>query len=606
MPQAVPADPSPLKRLLAYARPHRPRMVLAAVCSVLNKLLDLAPPLLIGLAIDTVVRGDASALGAFVEDGPKAQLLVLALATGLIWIGESAFEYAYQLLWRGLAQDLQHGLRLDTFRHVQGLELGFFEERTSGGLLAVLNDDVNQLERFLDRGANDLLQVATTATAIGLYFVWVSPGGALLAALPIPLILFFSLRYQVWLAPRYAAVRERVGELSSDLGGALTGVATVQAYGAEAAEAKRIEAASLRYVEANQRAIPLSSAFVPLIRMLVMVGFVAILLHSGFACVEGELSVAIYSSLLFLTQRLLWPLTRLGETLDLFQRAMASAARLFGLLDLEPRIRSGTTPLLRGTARGAVRFEDVHFAYPGRAPLLQGLDLELPAGETTAVVGTTGAGKTTLVKLLLRHFDPDAGRILVDGHDLRTLDLKDLRAALAVVSQDVFVRHGSVAENLRMGRAEATLEELEAAARAAEAHDFFSELPAGYDTLVGERGQKLSGGQRQRLTIARAILRDPALLVLDEATASVDNETEAAIQRSLARIGRGRTVLVIAHRLSTVRHAQRIHVLHGGRVVESGRHEELLELGGIYAGLWRVQTGEEALEVDALAAEDVR
>lgn len=596
-----PKDPSPLKRLLAYTRPHRRRMRLASLCSVLNKLLDLAPPLLIGLAIDTVVEGDNAFLAGWIDGGAKAQLLFLALATVAIWVAESAFEYAYQLLWRGLAQDVQHGLRLETFRHVQGLELGFFEERTSGGLLAVLNDDVNQLERFLDRGANDLLQVATTVTAIGLYFVWVAPGGAVLAALPIPLILFFSLRYQRWLAPRYAAVRERVGELSSDLGGALTGVATVQAYGAEEAESRRIESASLRYVEANQRAIRMSSAFVPMIRMLVMVGFVAILLHSGFACLDGALSVAIYSTLLFLTQRLLWPLTRLGETLDLFERAMASSARIFGLLDLEPKIRSGDVALPREGVKGAVRFESVDFAYPGRAPLLRDLDLELPAGETTAVVGTTGAGKTTLVKLLLRHFDPGGGRILVDGHDLKTLDLKDLRGALAVVSQDVFVRHGTVAENLEMGRAGASAEELEAAARAAEAHGFIRDLPQGYQTLVGERGQKLSGGQRQRLSIARAILRDPALLVLDEATASVDNETEAAIQRSLARIGRGRTVLVIAHRLSTVRHAHRIHVLDRGRIVESGRHEELLELGGIYAGLWRVQTGEETL-----VAEDVR
>jgi len=590
-----------LARLLGYARPWSGRIRLAALCSVANKLLDLAPPLLIGMAVDTVVQGPDAWLAGFGDR--REQLVVLSLATVVIWVLESAFEYAHQRLWRGVAQDVEHALRMDAFGHVQRLDLSFFEERTTGGLLSALGEDVNQLERFLDRGANDLVQLGTTVLAIGGYFFWVAPDAAWLAALPMPFILWGSLRYQRWLEPRYAAVRARAGELASDLGGTLAGISTVQAFRAEKEEAARIERASVAYADANRRAIRVSAAFVPLIRMLVLAGFVAILVQAGFATIDGHMEVGIYTTLLFLTQRLLWPLTRLGETLDLYQRGMASAARLFSLLDVVPRVRSGSTVLAPDAVRGEVRFEDVRFGYPGRGEILRGLDLALPAGETIAVVGTTGAGKTTLVKLLLRHYDVEGGRITLDGHDVRTLELDSLRGAMAVVSQDVFVLEGSVAQNIALGRRGATRADLEAAARAAEADGFVQALPQGYDTAVGERGQKLSGGQRQRLAIARAMLANPRVLILDEATASVDNETEAAIQRSLARVGRGRTVLVIAHRLSTVRHAHRIHVLHEGRVVESGRHEELVALGGAYSALWRVQTGEANLDVGDLSGD---
>ena len=297
----------------------------------------------------------------------------------------------------------------------------------------------------------------------------------------------------------------------------------------------------------------------------------------------------MFSVLVYMTQRLLWPLTRLGETLDLYQRAMASCRRIFGLLDLAPTIRPGAIELAR-PVQGSVRFEDVSFSYgsPDRPhtdsrPVLQGLDINIPAGETHAIVGSTGAGKSTVVKLLLRLYEPTGGRITVDGVPIDQLTFGSLRGAMGFVSQDVFLFHGTVRENLTYGRPDASLEELVRAAELAEARGFIESLPDGYDTLVGERGQKLSGGQRQRLTIARAIFRDPAILVLDEATSAVDNETEAAIQRSLGRVAQGRTTIVIAHRLSTVRHADRIHVLEQGRVIEAGTHDELVD------GRWAVR-----------------
>jgi ATP-binding cassette subfamily B protein len=270
---------------------------------------------------------------------------------------------------------------------------------------------------------------------------------------------------------------------------------------------------------------------------------------------------------------------------------MASTRRILDLLALEPRIISGARTL-RAPARGEVAFRDVRFAYGDGEAVLRGLDVDIPAGETHAVVGVTGAGKSTIVKLLLRFYEPTEGQVTVDGMDISKLSFASLRGAIGFVSQDVFLFDGTVRENLAYGRPDATDDEIEEAARLAEAHDFVAALPQGYDTMVGERGQRLSGGQRQRLSIARAILRDPAILVLDEATSSVDNETEAAIQRSLETVSRDRTTIVIAHRLSTVRNAHRIHVLEAGRVAEAGTHDELIEAGGLYAALWRVQTGE--------------
>jgi ATP-binding cassette, subfamily B, bacterial len=302
----------------------------------------------------------------------------------------------------------------------------------------------------------------------------------------------------------------------------------------------------------------------------------------------------------YMTQRLLWPLTRLGETFDLYQRAMASTRRILDLLAVQPAITPGAATL-PATGRGEVRFDAVDFSYSADAmPVLRGFHLHVPAGETHAIVGSTGAGKSTVVKLLLRLYEPTAGTVRLDGVDVRDLTFGSLRGAMGYVGQDVFLFQGSVRENVAYGRPDAPLEEVVAAARLAEADEFVRELPRGYDTVVGERGQKLSGGQRQRLSIARAILRDPRILVLDEATSAVDNETEAAIQRSLEAVGRDRTVVVIAHRLSTVRHADRIHVLEAGRVVESGTHDELVAGGGLYAALWRVQTG----EADALPTVD--
>ncbi len=586
----TPAQP-PLRRLLRTLRPHRRLVRLAALCSVLNKLFDLAPPVLIALAVNVVVQQDTSWLASWGVTSIPGQLGVLAGLSFVIWSAESLFEYLYALLWRNLAQTVQHELRLEAYAHLQRLEMGFFESSSSGRLLAILNDDINQLERFLDHGANEVLQLITTVLAVGGAMVWLSPAVAGVSFLPIPLILWGSLHFQKRLQPRYREVRERSGDLASRLANNLGGMLTIKSYAAEQWESERLCEQSRAYQRSNSKAIRLSAAFIPLIRFAILFAFLAILVIGGLQAWRGAIDVGTYSFLVFITQRLLWPLTSLGRTLDDYQRAMASTQRVLDLVDTPIAIPSGDRPLPRQSVRGQIRFEGVNFGYSGRELLLRDFDLEIPAGSTLGIVGATGSGKSTIVKLLLRLYELQSGTIRLDGQPVQTLELGDLRKAIGLVSQEVFLFHGTVAENIAYGSFEASRSAIERAAQLAEASRFIEALPQGYDTVVGERGQRLSGGQRQRIALARAILKNPPVLILDEATAAVDNETEAAIQRSLDRITAERTTLVIAHRLSTVRHADRIVVMDQGRIVESGSHEELIAAGGAYVNLWRVQAG---------------
>ncbi|WP_349262886.1 ABC transporter ATP-binding protein [Allocoleopsis sp.] len=581
----------PLWRLIHYGHKYRTQIWQAIACSILNKIFDLAPPALIGAAVDVVVKQQDSLIAQLGVKDIFGQLLILSFLSFIIWGFESIFEYAYARLWRNLAQAIQHDLRLDAYGHLQSLELAYFEDRSTGRLMSILSDDINQLERFLDVGANDIIQVITTAIVIGGAFYMLAPNVAWMTIVPIPFILWGSIAFQRLLAPRYADVREKVSLINGQLANNLTGITTIKSFTAEEYELGRIEAQSDGYRVSNKRAIALSAAFIPLIRMLILLGFTGILLYGGMDVVAGRLEVGTYSVLVFLTQRLLWPLTRLGETLDQYQRAMASTTRVMNLLDTPIEIHSGDTPLPVEQVRGEVVLKEVTFAYHDRAPVIHNLSLHIGAGKTIAIVGSTGSGKSTLVKLLLRLYEVQWGTISLDGIDLQQLRLGDLRRAIGLVSQDVFLFHGTVRENIAYGTFDATHAEVLAAAEIAEAHEFISRLPQGYDTIVGERGQKLSGGQQQRIAIARAILKNPPILILDEATSAVDNETEAAIQRSLEKITKNRTTIAIAHRLSTVRNADCIYVMEHGKLVEQGRHEQLLEQEGIYASLWRVQSG---------------
>ncbi len=580
----------PLQRLINYDRVYRRQAIVASVYSVLNTIFDLAPPYLIGIAVDVVVKRDRSWIADLGITDIVGQLVFISVLTLIVWGLESLFQYLYDLKWRNLAQTIQHDFRLDAYRHLQELELNFFETESTGNLLSILNDDINQLERFLDSGASQILQFITTVIVISTTFIGFAPGVSWFAMLPIPFIMWGTFAFQRRLAPRYADVRQKAGLISSRLANNLSGIATIKSFTAEEYELDRVSVESDAYRQSNQRAISLSAAFIPLIRFVILIGFTATLFLGGLAVANGQLSVGIYGFMVFIIQRLLWPFTSLGQTLDQYQRAMASINRVMNLIDTPIAIPTGDRALPVHQVRGEVRFENITFAYPNRTPALQNLSLHIPAGQTIGIVGSTGSGKSTLVKLLLRFYELQHGQILLDGIDIRELQLRDLRRCIGWVSQDVFLFHGTVAENIAYG-SDATREEIIQAAKSSEAHEFIVRLPHGYDSIVGERGQRLSGGQRQRLAIARAILKDPPILILDEATSAVDNETEAAIARSLATITQHRTTIAIAHRLSTIRQAHQIYVIEHGRIVECGTHEELLSHNDIYAALWRVQTG---------------
>ena len=580
-----------LRRLISSLRRQRLLVCAAITCSILNKLFDLAPPVLIGLSVDVVVREQSSWIASLGFTTVPSQLGVIAFLSCLIWSAESFFEYLYGLLWRNLAQTAQHNLRIEAYSHLQKLEMAFFESDSSGRLMSVLNDDINQLERFLDHGANQILQLIITVILVGGAMIFIAPSIALLAFIPIPLILWGSIRFQSKLAPRYKEVRERAGDLSSRLNNNLGGMVTIKSFATEDWEVRRLTIDSKSYQASNQRAIKLSAAFIPLIRFAILFAFLAILIVGGLQAWMGEMAIGSYSFLVFITQRLLWPLTTLGHILDDYQRSMASTNRVLDLIDTPIRISSGSINIHPKSIKGNIKFDKVLFNYQNRNLILNNFNLEIKQGTTVGIVGATGSGKSTIIKLLLRLYSISSGSITIDGTPIESYNLKALRRSIALVSQEAYLFHGTIEENIAYGSIESSQAEIQNAAELAEASNFIEKLPQGYKTLVGERGQKLSGGQRQRIALARAILKNAPILILDEATASVDNETEAAIQRSLIKITTSRTTIVIAHRLSTVRYADEIVVLDHGSIIEKGTHESLLNESGSYAKLWKVQAG---------------
>jgi|TARA_B100001939_G_scaffold38421_1_gene29906 ATP-binding cassette subfamily B protein len=581
---------SNLKHLFVYSQQQKTKTKRGIVYSILNKLFDLAPPVLIGIAIDIVVEGNESFLASVGIPDRRRQLVILAILTFIIWGLESLFDYLSAVTWRGISQDIEHNLRTETFENVLSLDMKYFENKSSGRLMAILNDDVNQLERFLDTGANKLLQTATTVIVIGGTFLYISPLIATFAFIPIPIIIFGSFKFTSTIASRYESIRESIETLNSNLSNSISGILNVKSFTRETKELDRIESSSNEVRSANYHAIKLSAAFIPIIRVAILFGFTATLLIGGFLALDGEIKVATYSVLLFITQRLLWPLTELGDTFDLYQRAMASFNRIFSLKNETSDIGNGNIEFKK--LEKNIELRDVSFSYVDNFNVLNNVNLTINAGQTTAIVGSTGSGKSTLIKLLLRLYEINNGSISYDSNSLKEIELSSLREKIGLVSQDVFLFEGTVIENIAYGDLNASESEVWNAAQKSEADEFINNLPQKENTIVGERGQKLSGGQRQRISIARAILKNPEILILDEATSSVDNETEAAIQRSLDILKKDRTVIVIAHRLSTVRNADIIYVLENGSVVESGNHDSLLDIEGVYSKLWSVQTGE--------------
>jgi ATP-binding cassette subfamily B protein len=585
----------PMRRLFQYLGNYSGQMNFAIASSVVNKILDLMPPIMVGWLIDTV-SGNTPAWIAktFGVSEPIGIGVFFAILIVLIFGIESFSEWLFKLNFMRLAQRVQHDLRLDAYAQLQSREIAYFENNRLGNLMAMLNDDINQLERFLNTSFNEIVQLITLAIFASAWLFGVSWQLTLIGFLPIPLIFIGSFYFQRLIGPYYSKVREAVGALSNRLENNLSGILVIKSFTAEKYETERVSEASENYRDANFNAIKISASYVPLIRMLIALGFAATMGIGAYWILTGSNQLTAGELTLFamMIQRVLWPVTHLGSVFDEFERAKASARRIFGLMDTPNQIPNPDNPVQIEPINGNIQFQQVHFHYDNGIKIINDLNLDIKAGSTIGIAGTTGSGKTTLIKLLLRLYDTVEGKILIDNHDIKTWDLTTLRRNISLVSQDVYLFHGTIAENIAYGFENCTIEAIENAAKQAELHDFVNSLPKGYQSIVGEKGIKLSGGQRQRLSIARAILKNAPILILDEATSAVDTETERAIQHSLNHLTQGKTALIIAHRLSTLRHADKIIVLKNGSIAESGTHQQLLAKAGIYADLWNVQIGE--------------
>ena len=582
--------------LIRYIHPWRNKAWFASICSVLNKVFDIAPEVLIGVAVDLVVEKENSFVASLGFSSIESQVIFLGIVTFIIWALESSFEYIYSIQWRGLAQDVEHEIRVSAYDHAQRLGLSWHENQATGNITAVLNDDVNQLERFLNGGFNDILQITVSTIAIGSVFFYISPLIALFAICPIPIILFVASLFQKKLSPKYLDVRNAAGDLSSSIFNNLLGIITIKGFTAEQFETNKILKMSHEYQTKNQDAIKLSSAFIPIVRMGVLTGFIGTMVIGSVYALKGIIAVGSFSVLVFLTQRFLWPFTSLSTLIDDFERSMASSNRIFDLIQTKKNIVNHPNAIIRDSLRDDITFNQISFNYDGKERLFENFSLKIPFGSSVGIVGDTGSGKTTIAKLLLRLYEPNSGSICIGNHNIEEIDINSLRKKIGIVSQDSFLFNSTIKDNISYGIVNPLEKDIKEASIQSQSFEFIDKLPLGFGTFIGERGQTLSGGQQQRIAIARTLMRKPDVIIFDEATSSVDNKTEQLIQRALFNIGKGRTSIIIAHRLSTIRNCSNIYVLKNGEIIEEGNHDHLLGLkNSYYSQLWNIQTGKQKL-----------
>lgn len=588
-----------------YGGDRLPEFIVGGIASVLSRGLNLLPALVFGVAIDAVITGRAPFSlplfpAAWVPATNWGQFWLAAGLIGGAYVVGAVLGWVNSWAWNHFAQHLQHAVRVDAYDAMQRLELSFFDNRQTGEVMSVLNNDVNRLEQFLTNSLNSLIRIVVRVGGIAVLMLYLNWRLAIVALFTVPILATASWIFVNRIHPKYQKVRSSVGSLNSRLENNIGGVQVIKAYTSEGFESDRVESASRDYLDANWDAIETRIKFFPSLQVITGAGFVITFIVGTMWVVfpermpiQNSLSLGTLTTFLLYSRRFMWPMRQLGQIVNNYQYAEAAAERIRGLLEADARMEAADAGEELHSVTGTVHYEDVTFTYAGEDdPTLENVSLHAEPGELVGLVGPTGAGKTTLMKLLIRLYDPDDGQITVDGNDIGELSIRSLREHVGYVSQEPFLFHGTVAENIAYGDPDVTQSEIEEAARVAGAHRFISELPDEYETMVGERGVKLSGGQRQRIAIARAVLDDPDVLILDEATSHVDNETELLIQERLEEVIENRTAFAIAHRLSTVRHADRILVLDEGEVVERGTHEELLKADGLYANLWSVQVGQ--------------
>lgn len=572
-------------RLVKYARPYWHLLAISAFSVIAITVLNLIGPQLISDLIDILS-------GSFGEES-MASIRNLALILAATYLLRILFRFLNNYLSHKAAWNLVEDMRVKVYDHLQKLSLRYYQDKQTGQLMSRTTNDTANLEMLIAHVIPELFANALVVIGVAVILFSKNVYLALMTLIPIPFLLLGSWIFIKKVRPNFKVAQGNLAELNATLQDNISGMKEIQVFNQQTKERGRVKKDAHNYTSAVLHALKLSAVFHPTVEAVSSFGTVIVVLIGGWLALEGNLSVSDIVGFILYLSLFYQPISALARVIEDLQQAVAGADRVFEVLDTEPDIKDDPNAVDIGQSKGDIVFDNVSFNYINDVPVLQNISFRAAPGEMIALVGPTGVGKTTVISLIARFYEPVSGRITLDGRDLKDISLSSLRNQISIVLQDIFLFNGTVADNIAYGSRDATMEQIVQAAKTARAHEFIIEMPDGYDTVIGERGVKLSGGQKQRLSIARAVLRNTPILILDEATAAVDVETEAKIQQAIQELTENRTIIVVAHRLSTVKKAKKILVIQEGKIIESGNHTELLEYNGVYRQLCEMQFKEQ-------------